>query len=83
MGRRDVYTLTGAEKMCRCLECSTISRKARITVTWNQMNTVSIHRLVVSPSPTSQVLMKFEAKAPFMLSTWSTVPAMLLTFAPR
>ena len=49
-GSRLKVTLIGARKMCRCLECSTISRKISATAMCGSSATVSIHSLAVDPA---------------------------------
>ena len=49
-GSRLKVTLSGARPMCRCLECSTISRKTSITPMCSSSATVSMHSLAVWPS---------------------------------
>ena len=40
-GRRENKTFTGARKMCRCLEYTTMTRKTRTTTSWASRNTTS------------------------------------------
>nr|CRL58609.1 hypothetical protein CPGR_05953 [Mycolicibacterium fortuitum subsp. fortuitum DSM 46621 = ATCC 6841 = JCM 6387] len=63
-GRRLKVTLMGARPMCRCLECSTISRKASMTPRWASSAMVSSHTLAVWPSGASSAAMPSEKKAP-------------------
>ena len=53
LGSRLKVTLIGARPMCRCLECSTISRNASMTPMWPISAMVSIHTLAVCPSGAS------------------------------
>ena len=49
-GRRLKVTLIGARKMCRCLECNTISKKISATAMCASSANVSIHSLAATPS---------------------------------
>jgi hypothetical protein len=63
-GSRLVATLSGARKMCRCLEYTTSTRKPRMTPIWARMKTVSMTSLAVLPSGSSAFASHSEANAP-------------------
>ena len=64
LGSRLNVTLIGARPMCRCLECSTISRKASITPMCSSSAIDSITSLAVWPSGASGSPMPCEKNAP-------------------
>ncbi len=63
-GSRLNVTLSGASPMCRCLECSTMSRKVSMTPMCNSRAIDSIARLALSPSGCSAAPTRCEANAP-------------------
>src|SRR6516225_9978844 len=63
-GRRENSTFTGARKICRCLEYTTMTRNTSTTATWASRNTTSSTLFTPYPSGASACPTICEANAP-------------------